>query len=85
MKLTPEVPVLFQFMRELGVSLEDCLQTFNWGIGYYIFVPEFYRAEGIIEIGRELGYELVEIGRVEEGERKVIFEPENITLPPPGD
>ena len=80
-----EVPNLFQFMRELGVSLEDCLKTFNWGIGYYIFVSRYYRPEVIIEIGKELGYELVEIGRVEEGERKVIFEPENITLPPPGD
>ncbi|MFH1030657.1 MAG: hypothetical protein V1770_05360 [bacterium] len=30
------------------------------------------------------GYELYEIGVVQEGERKVIFEPERITLPPPG-
>lgn len=79
-----DIPVLFQYMRELGVSLEDCLKTFNWGIGYYIFAaPE--EAGKVINVGKDAGYKLLEIGRVEEGERKVIFEPENIVLPPPGD
>lgn len=82
----PEVPLLFRFMRELGVSIQDCLTTFNWGIGYYIFVRQSV-AQRVIEIGERLnlGYQLIEVGRVEEGERKVIFEPENITLPPPGE
>ncbi len=79
-----EVPLLFQFMRELGVTLEDCLTTFNLGIGYYIFVPPL-EAERTIRIGKNAGYELVDIGRVEDGERKVIFEPENIVLSPPGE
>ena len=78
------IPSLFLFLRELGVSLSDCLTTFNWGIGYYIFVPPC-EVERIILIGEKAGYELLEIGTVEEGERKVIFEPENITLPPPGE
>jgi len=79
-----EVPPLFQFMREIGVSLEDCVTTFNWGIGYYIFVPSG-EVERTIGIGSKAGYQLVDLGRVEEGERKVIFEPEGITLPPPGE
>lgn len=79
-----EVPLLFQFMRELGVTLEDCLTTFNWGIGYYIFVPPL-EAERTIRIGEKAGYKLFDIGMVENGERKVIFEPENITLSPPGE
>lgn len=80
-----EVPILFQFMRELGVALADCLTTFNWGIGYYVFVP-FWEVRRTIEIGRRAGYDLVEVGRVEEGERQVIFEPEGgIKLPPPGE
>jgi phosphoribosylformylglycinamidine cyclo-ligase len=79
-----EVPPLFQFMREIGVSLEDCITTFNWGIGYYIFVPSG-EVEHTIETGSEAGYQLVDLGQVEEGERKVIFEPEGITLPPPGE
>jgi len=79
-----EVPLLFQFMRELGVSLNDCLTTFNWGIGYYLFVPPS-EVERTIGIGEKAGYELVDVGLVEDGERKVIFESENITLSPPGE
>lgn len=79
-----EVPPLFQFMRELGVSLEDCLTTFNWGIGYYIFVPE-EEVETTLKVGKKAGYELYDLGLVEEGPRCVIFEPEKITLPPPGE
>lgn len=79
-----EVPPLFQFMRKLGVTLEDCLTTFNWGIGYYLFVPSS-EVEHTIEIGKKAKYELVDLGLVERGERKVIFEPENIVLSPPGE
>lgn len=79
-----EVPLLFQFMREIGVSLEDCLKTFNWGIGFYIFLPES-EVQRTLEIGETAGYELLELGEVETGERCVIFEPEGITLPPPGE
>ncbi len=74
-----EIPPLFLFMRETGVSLMDCLTTFNWGIGFYIFVPE-KEAERTLKIGKKAGYDLLELGRVEAGERRVIFEPENITL-----
>ena len=60
------------------------MTTFNWGIGYYIFV-EPDQVSRAIETAQKAGYNLIEIGRVEEGERKVIFEPEGIELPPPGD
>ncbi len=79
-----EVPPLFRFMRELGVSLKDCLTTFNWGIGYYIFVPDC-EVGRTIQIGQQAGYELLEIGQVEEGKKQVIFEPENMILPSPGE
>ena len=75
-----EIPPLFRFMREIGVGLEDCLTTFNWGIGFYIFVPR-EEADRTIETGKEAGYDLIDLGRVEEGERCVIFEPEGLTLP----
>jgi phosphoribosylformylglycinamidine cyclo-ligase len=79
------VPPLFQFFREsIGVSLENCLKTFNWGVGYYLFVPA-NEVDRILKIGKEAGYDLADVGIVEEGERKVIFEPENITLAPPGE
>jgi phosphoribosylformylglycinamidine cyclo-ligase len=80
----PVVPMIFQFFRDLGVTIEDCLKTFNWGIGYYVIVPpsEVNRA---INIGTKAGYEIMEVGRVEEGERQVIFEPEEIALLPQGE
>jgi len=80
-KWVEEIPPIFQFLRELGVSLEDCLTTFNWGIGFYIFVSE-EEVDRTIKTGRNAGYELLDLGQVEEGERCVIFEPEGITLPP---
>jgi phosphoribosylformylglycinamidine cyclo-ligase len=79
-KWVEEIPPLFRFMLEVGVSLQDCLTTFNWGIGFYIFVPE-KEAERTIRAGKKAGYELLDLGRVEKGERCVIFEPEDITLP----
>lgn len=78
-----EVPPLFLFMREMGVTLKDCLTTFNWGIGYYLFLAD-YEVQRAIGVGEKVGYQLFDIGVVEEGERSVIFEPEGITLPPPG-
>jgi phosphoribosylformylglycinamidine cyclo-ligase len=75
-----EVPPLFRFLLETGVSLNDCLTTFNWGIGFYIFVPEA-EAERTLKTGQEAGYDLIDLGRVEAGERCVIFEPEKIVLP----
>lgn len=79
-----EIPPLFLYLQELGMSLEDCLTTFNWGIGYYIYLPEGEVAKAMAA-AKEAGYDLVDLGRVEEGERQVIFEPEGVTLPPPGD
>lgn len=78
-----EIPPLFLFMRGLGVTLKDCLTTFNWGGGYYIYVPP-KEAERTIKIGKDAGYELIDAGIVENGERKVIFEPEKTVLLPPG-
>lgn len=80
----PAVPPLFQFMRSLGVSIEDCLTTFNWGIGFYVFVRP-YEADWAIEVAGEADEKLSVLGVVEEGARQVIFEPEGVTLPPPGE
>ena len=79
------VPPLFRyFQKELRVPIKDCLKTFNWGVGYYIFTPEKEVAK-ILKIGKKLGYKLADIGVVEKGKRQVIFEPENIILTPPGE
>jgi len=79
-----DIPSLFLYLRELGVSLQDCLKTFNWGTGYYIFTSS-EAAELVCKKGEEMGYEMLDLGVVEDGKRQVIFEPENIILPPPGE
>lgn len=80
-----EIPILFRFMRSLGVSILDCLTTFNWGIGYYLFVPQDQVNDAIV-LGTDMGNELMEVGVVEEGRRGTIFEPEGgLFLPPPGE
>jgi phosphoribosylformylglycinamidine cyclo-ligase len=79
------VPPLFRYFHEqLNVPLLDCLKTFNWGVGYYLFVPA-NEVEKILKIGKDVGYDLADIGIIEQGERKVVFEPENIVLTPPGE
>lgn len=81
----PEVPELFRYYHEqLGVALEDCLKTFNWGVGYYIFVPQ-NEVDRVMKIGTDAGYGMTTLGIVEEGERRTIFEPEGIILNPPGE
>lgn len=80
-----KIPYLFRFLHQAcGISLEDCLKTFNWGFGYYIFVPAS-QVNTTIDVGTRAGYELMEIGVVEDGPRQTIFEPERLTLPPPGE
>jgi phosphoribosylformylglycinamidine cyclo-ligase len=76
-------PLFKYFNEQLGVTLENCLKTFNWGVGYYLFVPEAEVAK-ILKIGKDIGYELADIGVVEKGERQVVFEPGKIILTPPG-
>ena len=79
-----EVPELMQYFRDSGVPILDCLKTFNWGAGYYIFAAAD-EVERIVKIGTEAGYTIKDVGIVEEGVRQTIFEPENIILPPPGE
>lgn len=78
------VPPLMSFMQTIGVSLEECIRIFNWGIGYYVFVSQgdVSRAQ---QAAKTAGYDLIELGVVEEGKREVIFEPEHVTLSPPGE
>ena len=76
-----EVPEIFRFMRSLGVTQTDCLTTFNWGIGYYFFVPKSEAPQAIV-VAAAAGYPLFDLGFVEEGPPQVNFEPEGIALSP---
>jgi len=83
-KIWPSVPRICQYINDLGVSLKDCLTTFNWGVGYYIFVP-WNHVDSAMHVAKRVGYDLIDLGIVKKGPRKVIFKPEDLTLPPPGD
>ncbi|MFA6106691.1 MAG: AIR synthase-related protein [Patescibacteria group bacterium] len=79
------IPPLMRYFREsLDVPIKDCLKTFNWGAGYYIYAAAD-QVDDILTIGKQAGYALADVGIVEEGKRQVIFEPEKITLAPPGE
>jgi len=60
------------------------LKTFNWGSGYYIYLPES-EVKRALRIAKANHYMAKEVGIIEKGERKVIFEPEGIELLPPGE
>lgn len=76
-------PIMEYFHKVIGIPLPECLKTFNWGVGYYIFAPKEEVAK-ILKIGKDIGYELSDIGIVEKGKRQVVFEPGKIILMPPG-
>ncbi len=81
----PALPPIMQFMLELGVKWEDVATTFNCGIGMYFFIPEA-QTNRAITIARYNSYDLYRLGRVEEGDRKTIFEAEGydrLVLVPP--
>lgn len=78
-----DIPPLFWFMEDRGVPIEDCLTTFNWGIGYYLFLPKG-SVDAVMRIGRNLKYRMYHLGYVCEGDRKVIFGPrDDLVLYPP--
>jgi phosphoribosylaminoimidazole (AIR) synthetase len=77
-------PLMDYFRNAIKVPLMDCLKTFNWGVGYYIFTPAS-QVDKILTLGKKAGYELTDIGVVEAGKRQTIFEPNNIILTPPGE
>ncbi len=80
-----KTPQLMEYFHQaMNIPLQDCLKTFNWGVGYYIFSPAG-EVDKILKLGADAGYELADVGIVEEGKRQVIFEPKNITLTPPGE
>ena len=80
----PIPPLMRYFEQQIGIALKDCLKTFNWGAGYYIFAP-VEESGKILSLGKQAGYELADVGIVEQGKRQTIFEPGNIILPPPGE
>lgn len=64
---------LFRYIRQNGnISDEEMLRTFNCGVGLAVVVPEQDRNAVMEHIGQF--YPCYEIGRVETGEDRVVFE-----------
>ncbi|MDP3741564.1 MAG: AIR synthase-related protein [bacterium] len=70
------VPPVCSFMREIGVTVKGCYETFNMGVGLVMIVPES-DADYTIDSCRASGYEADDIGVVEAAdEPEVILEHE---------
>ncbi|MBX4205209.1 MAG: hypothetical protein KW788_03445 [Candidatus Doudnabacteria bacterium] len=76
------VPYVLQFMRErFELGIRSCLTTFNWGVGYYLFVrPE--DAEAVCKIGEDWGHPMAILGETVEGPMQVDFQPEKEVFTP---
>ncbi|MBI3335153.1 MAG: hypothetical protein HY001_01470 [Candidatus Portnoybacteria bacterium] len=78
----PELLPVFQHMLTIGIPLHDCLKTFNWGIGWFVFLPE-READKAVGVSKSTPTPLTYLGYVTEGMRSVDFRPERIRLDPP--
>ncbi len=74
------VSELFLFIqKQANLSDSEMYGTYNMGQDYALFLPaeDVRKAEEII---KENGFESLDAGYLEEGERKVVIEPKNITF-----
>ncbi len=71
---------VFKFIQKnAGIDDSEMYQTYNMGQDYAIFLP----AESVdkaLEIIKQNGFEGMDAGFVEEGERQVVIKPKNITF-----
>ena len=71
---------VFSFIREhAGLTDKEMYETYNMGMDYAIFMPEkaVSKAQGVV---KKNGFESIDAGYVEDGERKVIIKSKNIIL-----
>lgn len=76
----PPIPPIFEFIQEKsGNSDYEVYGIFNMGVGFAIFIPpgDVKKAQEIIA---KNGFESLDAGYVEAGERKVVIKPKNITF-----
>ncbi|WP_460173353.1 phosphoribosylformylglycinamidine cyclo-ligase [Vulcanisaeta sp. JCM 14467] len=63
----PEPPEIFKAIERAGVSHEEMHRVFNMGIGMVIFVSR-ENVEEVVRVLSGRGEEVIELGRVEEGQ-----------------
>jgi phosphoribosylformylglycinamidine cyclo-ligase len=77
-----DVPYVLQFMRErFELGIRSCLTTFNWGVGYYLFVWPG-DVEVVCRVGKSNGYDMGYLGDTVEGPMTVEFQPEEEIFTP---
>jgi len=75
-----EMQEVFKFIKKHAqINDTEMYQTYNMGQDYAIFLPsgDVEKAQQII---KENGFESIDAGYLEEGERKVIIKPKNLTF-----
>lgn len=80
---TLPVPPIFSFVEEKAqMSKEEMLKTFNYGVGFAIFLPDDQSAKQTVSIAKQLGYEAIIAGKVEkiDSGRELKIEPFGITI-----
>jgi phosphoribosylformylglycinamidine cyclo-ligase len=76
----PPVPHVLSFMAsELNLDLRSSYTTLNMGAGYAVYVRAGAGGR-VVEIAREAGLDALVAGVVEEGPRRVVIEPIDVTL-----
>ena len=76
----PPVPPVLQFMAdELDMDPRAAYTTLNMGAGYAVYTRPG-SADRVVEIAREAGLDALVAGAVEEGPRRVVIEPIDVTL-----
>jgi phosphoribosylformylglycinamidine cyclo-ligase len=75
----PAVPPVLAFLQsQLSMELAEAYGTFNMGAGFALFVGASDAARAR-RIGAAVGFELLEAGQVEDGLKRVILEPIDVT------
>ena len=77
-ELLPVPEVLAFIADRLEMSNEDSYGTFNMGCGFAVYCAAGTGAE-VVELARSCGLEAVVGGKVEEGPRRVVLEPLDVT------
>lgn len=80
-KRWPELHPIFEFLLKIVIPLQTCLETFNWGIGYWVIVAR-KDIDQTLEVIRSTGARADHLGDIEDGPRYVVFGPANNAIVP---
>jgi phosphoribosylformylglycinamidine cyclo-ligase len=78
-QVPPKTAVLDFMQRECQLDEHEAYGTLNMGAGFALYLAA-EQAERAVEISRSLGVDAWVAGRVEEGPKRVVIEPLNVTF-----